>query len=195
MQLHTAIENAKKLRDILSEKGIIIDEETYEEIGTSDTRSHPTILKADSILEKIKSDEELRIEYRTTLLSIVQNSGSPKSVPLEIIESDTYKKLKLHTDGNTGLNDDHPLFNELEKMVAHYFPNFKSSLIFLTNGNITKSEINVSLLVKCGFMPSEMAKLLNKTISTIGSRRESIAYKIYGEKMSVKTIDAIMRLL
>lgn len=144
----------------------------------------------------MKSEEELRIEYRTALLSIAQNSKGSKYIPGEIIESDIYRRIKKYISGTNGVSDDHPLLEELEKeMVTRFSTNFTSNLRFLTNVTINKNELNTALLVKCGFTPSEIAKLLNKTISTIGSRRESIGYKIFGEKISVKTIDGIIRLL
>ena len=69
---------------------------------------------------------------------------------------------------------------ELEKCVNDIYPEFKHKLISICGVNIT--EYNVSLLLKSGFSPSEISKLLSKSNETISSIRRRLMKKVFNQK-------------
>jgi len=181
IKFQDALKNIEELKDELNEA--LKANETSE----SDVSDVP------SSLQNFKEREiKLRQQLKDELLSLYENVDENKEIPLEILQSEVYRKLQtLITDGKI-IKDNDPIWKELEETVLTCSPKFISNL---TLGNLTTIELQTALLIKCGVRPSQMAIIFGKSNGTIVSRRESLCMKVLGKKMGVKVIDAIIRLL
>lgn len=184
IKFQDALKNIEELKDELNEA--LKANETSE----SDVSDVP------SSLQNFKEREiKLRQQLKDELLSLYENVDENKEIPLEILQSEVYRKLQtLITDGKI-IKDNDPIWKELEETVLTCSPKFISNLNLLTLGNLTTIELQTALLIKCGVRPSQMAIIFGKSNGTIVSRRESLCMKVLGKKMGVKVIDAIIRLL
>ncbi len=93
------------------------------------------------------------------------------------------------------IKDHDPLWKELENTVLNASPEFINNLRRLTLGNLSTMELRTAILIKCHIKPSEMSVLLGKSNGAIISRRQVLSEKVFDQKMSVKVIDDIIRLL
>lgn len=184
IKFQDALKNIEELKDELNEA--LKANETSE----SDVSDVP------SSLQNFKEREiKLRQQLKDELLSLYENVDENKEIPLEILQSEVYRKLQtLITDGKI-IKDNDPIWKELEETVLTCSPKFISNLNLLTLGNLTTIELQTALLIKCGVRPSQMAIIFGKSNGTIVSRRESLCMKVLSKKMGVKVIDAIIRLL
>lgn len=88
-----------------------------------------------------------------------------------------------------------PFGHDLEHVVLESSPGFKTNLTLLTLGKLTTLDLHTALLIKCGIKPSQMTILLGRSNGAIISRRETLCLKVLDQKMGVKVIDHIIRLL
>lgn len=85
-----------------------------------------------------------------------------------------------------------PVWEELESLIEKISPEFKTNLQVLTSDNLTEVDLRTALLMRCGFTTSQMAVLLNRTKTTISSRRSYLSSKIFPENPTSKAIDRII---
>ena len=98
---------------------------------------------------------------------------------IRLLEKPVISYLKNGLTKGESLNTTKALA-ELEKCVNDIYPEFKHKLISICGVNIT--EYNVSLLLKSGFSPSEISKLLSKSNETISSIRRRLMKKVFNQK-------------
>ena len=98
---------------------------------------------------------------------------------IRLLEKPVISYLKNGLTKGESLNTTKALV-ELEKCVNDIYPEFKHKLISICGVNIT--EYNVSLLLKSGFSPSEISKLLSKSNETISSIRRRLMKKVFNQK-------------
>lgn len=125
-------------------------------------------------------------------------SSSPKAhyvVPNAILESEAYKKIQKFIKDDRVIPDENPVWQELEKVVSESSPDFLNLLRVLSNGTISKQEIYLTLLIKCGISTTNIAKLLGRTKQGIVYRKNSIINKIFGEKLERGAFDSLIHLL
>lgn len=133
---------------------------------------------------------------------ILHEFNSPKQVGCNspvvkesIILSDIYQRLENFIAKNKSIPDSDGLWEELAQLIAVDSPEFRTRLNTLTNCKITDSEFRVALLIRCGISPSSMAILLNRTKSTISSRRSTLSYKIFGSGNNIKLLNPLILFL
>lgn len=136
----------------------------------------------------------LRDKLRKKLLTIYQENPDT-SISSHILDSESYKKLRDYISDGQVLKEDNPLWKDLENTILQTSPNFLTNLQLLVGGKLSSYDYHTTLLIKCGISPSEMTILLNRTKGTIVSRRESLCYRVFDEKLGTKVIDGIIRLL
>lgn len=141
-----------------------------------------------------RTENELREQLKNELLALSETGEETQAVPQQILCSAIYKTLKNSIRDNRPIVDDR-LWEELEQTVLESSPRFLANLSLLTSGRLTSLDIHTALLVKCGFKPSEMTVLFGRSNGAIISRRETLGFKVLDKKISVKTIDRIIRLL
>lgn len=139
-----------------------------------------------------KTEDNLKEE----LIRIYERSASESdrhSIPEAIILSTTYKEIRSNLDKQNSIENRKDFWIEIERIVEECYPDFIKRIHILTGGEISYQEVQTVLLIKCGFRVKDIAILLGKTHSTIGSRRESISLKIFGESKGLKWIDKFIR--
>lgn len=172
----------KKINDLKSE---IQDLSIKKELENTTTNIQSSKLKEDDLRNQLK--EQLRV--------LAETSTNKYIVSSIIAESEVYNKIQHLIKENKILNESDPIWNEIENIVREESPNFKSNLLLLTSGKLSTIDYQTALLIKCGIRPSQMVILLAKSNGAIISRRESLSFKIFGERLNIKTIDSIIRLL
>ncbi|MDE6578663.1 MAG: tetratricopeptide repeat protein [Muribaculaceae bacterium] len=137
---------------------------------------------------------ELRGKLRNELREMA-NQIKDIQTSSHILNSEVYSLLQNYIKTEKTIPNNSEIWDHLENIILKTSPDFKKNLSVLMNGKDTLIDIETSMLIKCGFTPSSIAILLGKTPATIGSRRDSISIKIFGEKIGTKLIDNIIRLL
>ncbi|MDE5960740.1 MAG: tetratricopeptide repeat protein [Duncaniella sp.] len=127
--------------------------------------------------------------------SFEQTDSNSPAVKESIILSDLYSRLENLIAKNKSIPDSDSLWEELAQLVAVDSPDFRTRLNTLTYCKITDSEFRIALLIRCGITPSSMAILLNRTKSTISSRRSTLSYKIFGSENNIKMLNSIILFL
>ncbi len=142
------------------------------------------------------STEMLRERLRNELMKLYQES-TERNIGLSsrIVDSDAYRLLQHHIEEKSIIRDDSSLWRQLEEVILQASPDFKTNLQLLTGGKLTQLDLHTAYLVKCHVAPTQMSCLLGRTKGSISSRRESLGFKVFNEKVSVKVIDGIIRLL
>lgn len=139
------------------------------------------------------STADLRKRLRDELIAMSEDAATAAPVvDNRILISDAYAMLmNLISEGKT-LEQNDPLWKDLEKTVLECSPKFKENFTLLA-GRFKVNDFNIALLVKCGIAPSKMAILLNRTKGTISSRREYLCNVLLGEKLGTRVFDHIIR--
>ena len=153
--------------------------------------------KSDDIkyLECKKEIPILREELKKELLELNKITPDNYIVPEKISQSVAYSRLRDLIESKGSIKAKDGLWEELEKAVLGESPLFIKKLSILLGGKIKPSDKYIALLIKCGVTPTEMTSLLNKEKGTISYRRTSLGLKGFDIKMSVKTVDKLIRLL
>ena len=166
-------------------------------------RLHETISRLDAIqqgkdnssqFQNIITDSLTAEQLRKQLKERIANI---KEVPLSssLINSKSYAVLLNHAKNGTIIHDSSELWKELYDLILQDSPDFETNLRLLMGGNIKHHELQTIILIRCGITPSQMAPMLGKAKGSISSRRESLSFKIFGEKTNQKNIDAVIRSL
>ena len=178
VKLRTALDNIENLKkEILSKENHDVEKKTA---------SYTSELLISN------NEESLRERLRDSLMDLYKESGGTQ-VSSSILNSEAYTKIQSLLGSGTPI--DGPLWDELKQTVLQASPNFINNLRVLMQGKLSEADIHISLLIKCGFRPSEMTVLLARSNGAIISRREKLCVKILDKKLEVKVIDGIIRLL
>lgn len=137
------------------------------------------------------SEDDLR-QLLLDRLDYIEQSGVSIPIPEGILTSGLYKTLTEQIEKKKGISDSNPIWKDLENLILKYSPNFKQSLLKLTNGKMSKADIQIAILVRFGISPSGMAILLNLAPSSISSRRNNLSKKIFDRNLGTKAIDYII---
>lgn len=115
-------------------------------------------------------------------------------VPEEILQSDGYKRLQKLISENEYVVPK-AVWKKLQEAIESVSPEFESKLQAISDERLTESDFHTAILVKCKVPPTQMKNLLSVTNGAVISRREYLGNKIFGKKVSVKIVDAIIRIL
>lgn len=168
MQRLVELQNALKKIEILKES-------IKESTAPSQTAILPTA-------------DDLRMRIRKELETMPYS----QSVSPQLMASPIYARLNSMIKAEKPISDGGDEWNELEQTVIGCSPEFIRRLQLLTNGRITTNELQMALLIKCGFTISQMTKLLCRTRGAIISRRETLSVRMFGEKLGSKYIEKVI---
>ena len=140
-----------------------------------------SLTKQLDVIDSVKATAtELAIKKSEILLSdSILTVEERAQQHIRLLEKPVISYLKNGLTKGESLNTTKALV-ELEKCVNDIYPEFKHKLISICGVNIT--EYNVSLLLKSGFSPSEISKLLSKSNETISSIRRRLMKKVFNQK-------------
>lgn len=165
IQLHIALETIDKLKNNI------------------DSKSEDSNLDVNDIRDRLRASIE------------VLNDNAHIEVPIGILQSSVYTTLQDYIYQKKGITDNSVLWADLENVVLSCSPNFKKYIQILSNGNISAADYRTALLIKCNISPTKMSYLFQLTRTTINSRRTSLSKKLFGESISSKLGDALIRSL
>lgn len=111
------------------------------------------------------------------------------------VNSEVWKVLQEHISLGKPIPEKSDLWPKIEKKIEESSPNFKRDLFVLTDGKLTPEEYSIAILIKCGITTTKMGILLSKAKNTISTRKDTLSRKIFGEKRSLKEIEALIHLL
>lgn len=160
------------------------EEKDPNDVNTSDAESLG--------LPTVNNQSALRTRLYHELMELYRQSDNI-SVPDEILTSDIYSRIMVKLEHNRCIDDE--MFDELKATVLSVSPQFVNHLNILTQGELTKSELQLALLVKSGFSPSDLTILFSRSNGAIISRKKILGDKVLGKKESIKVITGIIRLL
>ena len=166
-------------------------------------RLHETIARLDAIQQSkdnsyrsqnVITDSLTAEQLRKRLKERIANI---KEVPLSsnLLNSESYARLLRLAEKGKFIPDNDNIWDELHGLILQDSPDFETNLRLLMGGKIKQHELQTIILIRCGITPSQMAPMLGKAKGSISSRRESLSFKIFGEKTNQKNIDVVIRSL
>ena len=188
IKLHKALENINQL-----ERSIELTHEKTTRTNNCDTDT--------AVSDQASNNDtvhNLRNRLRIKLYKIYnEHLENSKYIPISpiIINSEAYEHLQDLVLKKAELKENNHLWKELEEIVIKCSPNFKKNLQLLVGGKLTSYDLHTAILIKCGISLSQMTNLLNRSKGAIVSRRESLCFRVFDEKLGTKVIDGIIRLL
>ncbi len=137
------------------------------------------------------------VDSRTVLLqrlmSLSRDGGS--IIPLTILESDVYETIQQNIRNGSIIKESSPIWDELEKVIVKGSPKFKSNLYVLAGGELKLSDLHMTLLIKCGVSPANIAMLVGRSKSTITFRRKEMGKKFFDQDLDANSVDELIRLI
>ena len=195
LQLHEALDNLSLLRKWLT-SDVVATDRMADNLGIkSGTTEDPVSGSSDNEKNNSRNVQDLRKRFRDELLELQRNSNSPAETSSDILSSEVYASIQNYISNDKIISDENPLWDEIEQTVIKSSPNFKYRLQLLTGGNLKPADYHLALLIKCGVTPTQMSRLIGRAKATISYRRDALCVKIFGERLGVKAIDDIIRLL
>lgn len=107
----------------------------------------------------------------------------------EIRSSDEYKTILDKLQRQKGLSPSE--YESLHSLFATHLPEFVDALNDLLH--MSETELNVSILIKLGFNPSDIAILTNKTQSAISQIRARLYHKAFAQKGTPSDWDNLIK--
>ncbi|MDE6810096.1 MAG: hypothetical protein K2J42_08450, partial [Muribaculaceae bacterium] len=147
-------------------------------------------------LNNDNKEHDQRADLQNRLLQLYEvHKNDEVTIPDCLTQSEAYHLLETYIEKKKPLNEDDPLWTQLEKVIDQNYPSFKSSLQRLIGGKISSADFHTAILVKFGIRTTDMTFLLSRDKRTILSRRESLSKKMFDQKYSVNFTDTVIRLL
>ena len=144
--------------------------------------------------EQFLAKKQQDIEQLQEALALYQaDKVNPADWGLErsLLEGDIVKELRrlaAHVQTPTDQQ-----WQSLHATVSKHLPDFYSE-ITKPQHHLTEKEINVCMLIKLRFIPTEIATLLDLTKQRVSNMRRSINHKLFREEVA-KTLDSNIRRL
>ena len=164
--------------------------DTLEQYETAQKEFDALRQSSEQFLEKKQQD----IEQLQEALALYQaDKVNPADWGLErsLLEGDIVKELRqlaAHVQTPTDQQ-----WQSLHATVSKHLPDFYSE-ITKSQHHLTEKEINVCILIKLRFIPTEIATLLDLTKQRVSNMRRSINHKLFREEVA-KTLDSNIRRL
>ena len=142
-----------------------------------------------------KTSRKIMLEELKEYVRIIAEESGPVALSPTIIASAVYAEIKERINLKHAIEKESEIWKNLDEIIHEESPEFRSRLNLLTGGKITEAEYRTACLIKIQIPPVKIGILFQRNKTTIGSRRESIGKKIYGEKIGVELVDKIIRKL
>ena len=142
------------------------------------------------VVASLKETEEERKQLQHQLderekeySDLTVQAGEQDKKLINIRKNPVYRKFKSAANADSGHNivDDSD-WQSMETLVFGEFPHLQTVLLNIPN--LSEQNRNMCLLIKIGFKPIEIARLLCSDKSTINSSRRRLYERVFGEKGS-----------
>lgn len=139
----------------------------------------------------VNKEKELKFRLRNKLMSI-------KDLPIPFDISPTILKSPIYNDILSLIKNKQPItksnfWDRLENIIIECYPDFKTRLQLLSDGCLNEDDFRLSMLIRCGFSPKELAILLCKSNGAITYRRKKMSKRLFGEELKPELLDDIIR--
>ncbi|MDE6668171.1 MAG: hypothetical protein K2K26_00650, partial [Muribaculaceae bacterium] len=171
LRLHDALDRISLLRYSLDSKEICLE----APVSNSQTSE---IKRIDSPLSETEQLRILKERLRKELMSLADKGGGRTSVSDIILSSAACAGLREYLERDMPVPENSALWEELEETVALASVHFRDRINLLTGDKLKPGDYHTVLLLKCGFTPTQISKLLGRAKSSIGSKRESLSVKL-----------------
>lgn len=141
---------------------------------------------------------EQRKLFKEQLLDEVKKLVDRKDFSHEqdfLINDPAYSALIEYMERRIAIPEDSMIWNELLDGILRVSPNFNKNLELLLGAPLKVGDLHTAILIKYGVNPAVMADLLGRSKAAICSRREQIGIKIFGEKIPIKEVDTLIKVL
>ena len=190
---HLIYRYIKKQRRIKNEEMAIVNAkyaDTLEQYETAQREFDAIKQSSEQFLEKKQQDIK---QLQETLAKYQIDEVNPADWGLErsLLEGDIVKELRLlaaHAKTPTDLQ-----WQALHTTVSEHLPEFYEE-VTKSQHHLTEKEVNVCILIKLRFIPTEIATLLDLTKQRISNMRRNINHKLFHEEVA-KTLDSNIRRL
>ena len=190
---HLIYRYIKKQRRIKNEEMAIVNAkyaDTLEQYETAQREFDAIKQSSEQFLEKKQQDIK---QLQETLAKYQIDEVNPADWGLErsLLEGDIVKELRLlaaHAKTPTDLQ-----WQALHTTVSEHLPEFYEE-VTKSQHYLTEKEVNVCILIKLRFIPTEIATLLDLTKQRISNMRRNINHKLFHEEVA-KTLDSNIRRL
>ena len=152
----------------------------------------------DSVLTNGRYDkryQQLLDELNEKLNEVTKVVKLSESTSGSLVNSEIYKILEGKIRKGIGINYNSELWMMIEEEILKSYPQFKKNLLMLTKSKLTDDDLKLSFLIKMGFSPSEIAKLLCKKENTVTYRRKKLLQKLFPDIEDVRKLDYVVRLI
>lgn len=115
----------------------------------------------------------------------------------EISQSEVYMRLRKLVSENKSLsqNDEQCIWQLLEEAITKASPDFINTLNVLADAPLSKSSMEIAMLIRCHFTPKEISTLLGRAKTSISTRRQVLRSKIFENLNDNEVLDNVIRLL
>lgn len=179
LQLQATVINVKRLREELLKRDSL----------NSETNNPAIITKA------VQKEETLQEEVRTEVLSLVEPLDEQAPLSSVIVESQAYHEMQGYIHDDRAIAESNPLWGKIEKVIYESSPQFNSRLSMLSGNNLRGKDRQIAFLIKCGVTPTQMASLLALSGGAITYRKYELSKRLFGQKLDLKALDKLIRLL
>lgn len=142
-----------------------------------------------------QTNEELREILKSKVRHLLKAGTNNTGIPASILYSEAYKSILEMLDDNKIIKEDSEIWKALESVVLNESPNFRKNLSLLVGREVSRMELNIALLIKCGFTPMKIASLIGKEKGTVSYYRSKWSKNIFGKNIGNESIDTIIRML
>ena len=142
-----------------------------------------------SLLHKQQRKKLQKVQWDKTKM-LIERKENNISQYREFEKTEIYKKIKDLLNSNRRKNLSEGDWKELSEEVNKYWPQFEERLNQLCKMNV--HDYHVCLLLKIKLPIKDIAELMNKTNSGIGSVRTKLYLRAFGEKKGVAGWDAVI---
>lgn len=152
----------------------------------------------DPVCESIKSKTDadcLRQRLRNEILTLKCRLSASENGNTYILEPELMSEIQCYIDQERPIPENSDLWDKLRMAVMDNNGEFMNNLQTLADGKLKYNEINLALLIKCGFSPTQSAILFGRTKGTLTYRREILCKKLLGKKLGTKDMDCVIRML
>lgn len=119
----------------------------------------------------------------------------PIPISPEILDSEIYASFYKYLENETVVPANSQMWQELEKIIDKACPRFLSTIRLLVVKNLKPNERRTLFLLKCGFSPSEIEKLISMSQGGVSSRRKRMSVKMFGVELNNTEFDRLIRLM
>lgn len=169
LRLQDSLEKLKNIEDLLNEKS----DEYFSQAAVAPGKEVMSLNDIGTRKRMLQNEMKCRVNNIASKedLERVQFQLSPELTEevLSIVDTDAIMSFS------------HPIWSSIKREIEVNSPNFFRNLTILSDGHLDESEVNMAMLIKCGFELRVIAKLMNKSKSGLIYNKRKLYKKLIPE--------------